>query len=77
VSCGLRDVVAFESAGRPSVLVASAVFEQAAAGQAVKLGAPDARRVFVAHPVQDRTDDEMRALARAAAGDVVAAICAA
>jgi hypothetical protein len=64
VSCGLHDVLSFETAGRPAVLVASDVFEQAAADQAVKLGAPDVRRVFVPHPVQDRTDDELRAMAR-------------
>ncbi len=63
MSCGLQDVLSFEGAGLPAVLVASSVFEQAAADQAVKLGAPDARRVFVPHPIQDRTDDEMRELA--------------
>lgn len=67
MSCGLQDVLSFEGAGLPSVLVASSVFEQAAADQAAKLGAPGARRVFVPHPIQDRTDAEMRALAVGAA----------
>jgi hypothetical protein len=71
VSCGLRDVLSFEEAGKPSVLVASSVFADAAALQARELGQPDARRVLVSHPVQDRTDDEMRAMARAAVDDVV------
>ena len=31
-------------------------------------------RVFVAHPIQDRTDDEMRALAEHAVDDVLAAV---
>jgi hypothetical protein len=70
VSCGLHDVLAFEEAGRPAVLVASDVFVQAAADQAAKLGAPGVRRVFVPHPVQDRTDDELRAMARALAGEI-------
>ncbi len=74
MSCGLQDVLSFESAGLPSVLVASSVFEQAAADQAAKLGAPGVRRVFVPHPVQDRTDDEMRAMAAAAADALVAAL---
>ncbi len=74
MSCGLQDVLSFEGAGLPSVLVASSVFEQAAADQAVKLGAPGIRRVFVAHPVQDRTDDEMRAMAAAVADDLIAAL---
>ena len=76
MSCGLRDVISFEESGRPGVLVASSVFEQAARDQADALGAPDARRVLVPHPVQDRTDDELRATARAAVDDLVAAISA-
>ena len=72
MSCGLHDVLNFESAGRPSVLVASDVFVQAAADQAAKLGAPGARRVFVPHPVQDRTDDEMRAMAAGLAEELLA-----
>jgi hypothetical protein len=71
VSCGLQDVLSFEGAGLPSVLVASSVFEQAAAEQAAKLGAPAVSRVFVQHPIQDRTDDEMRAMATAAVDDLL------
>jgi hypothetical protein len=74
VSCGLRDVIGFEEAGRPGVLVASSVFAQAAEAQARALGAPDARRVLVPHPIQDRTDDELRALARDAVDELVQAI---
>jgi signal recognition particle GTPase len=76
VSCGLRDVLSFESSGLPSVLVASDVFREAAADQAAKLGAPDVRRVFVAHPVQDRTDEEMREMAAGAADELLRAILA-
>jgi hypothetical protein len=32
------------------------------------------QRVFVPHPIQDRTDDEMRALADSAYESIVAAI---
>ena len=64
MSCGLRDVLEFESAGKPAVLVASSAFEQAAREQAAMLGQPGARRAFVPHPVQDRADEELRALAR-------------
>jgi len=74
VSCGLRDVIGFEEAGRPGVLVASSVFADAAVAQAEALGAPDARRVLVPHPVQDRTDDELRTMARDAVDDLVRAI---
>jgi hypothetical protein len=74
VSCGLRDVVEFEAAGRPAVLVASDAFAQAADEQAGKLGQPELRRAFVAHPVQDRTDDEMRALADAIVDEALAGL---
>jgi hypothetical protein len=74
VSCGLRDVIGFEEAGRPGVLVASSVFADAALAQAEALGAPDARRVLVPHPVQDRTDEELKTMARDALEDVVRAI---
>jgi uncharacterized membrane protein len=63
VSCGLRDVAEFEAAGRPAVLVASAAFERTAGEQARRLGAPGLARLFVPHPVQDRTDDELREMA--------------
>jgi len=74
VSCGLRDVIGFEESGRPGVLVASSVFADAATAQARALGAPDARRVLVPHPIQDRTDDELRAMARAVVDDLLAAL---
>jgi hypothetical protein len=70
VSCGLRDVLEFERAGKPSVLIASSAFVDAAEKQARMLGQPDARRVFVEHPIQDRTDDELRELARAALAQI-------
>jgi hypothetical protein len=69
-------VLAFETAGRPAVLVASGVFEQAATDQAAKLGAPDVRGVLVEHPVQDRTDEELRAMAQAVAARLRAALAA-
>ena len=70
MSCGLRDVLEFERVGRPSVLIASSAFVDAAEKQARMLGQPDARRVFVQHPIQDRTDDELRELAQAAVGEI-------
>jgi hypothetical protein len=75
VSCGLRDVLELETLDTPAVLVASDAFVQAADDQARKLGQPGIRRTFVAHPVQDRTDDELRDAARAVVDDVVAQLC--
>ena len=57
----------------PGVFVASDVFVDAAAAQSAALGFP-AARVFVAHPIQDRTDEEMVALADAAIEGVVALV---
>jgi hypothetical protein len=76
VSCGLRDVVEFEGAGKPAVLIASDAFVEAAADQAAKLGQPELRRAFVAHPIQDRTDDELRALAAESVEQALAALTA-
>jgi len=55
------------------VFVASTEFVDAAVAQAAALGV-DPARVFVPHPIQDRTDDEMRALADAAFDDIIAAV---
>jgi hypothetical protein len=71
VSCGLRDVLSFETQNKPAVLVASSVFEQAAAHQAAALGQPDIRRVLVPHPIQDRTDEELRKLANDAVDEIL------
>ncbi len=76
MSCGLRDVLEFEALDRPAVLIASGAFVYAATEQAALLGQPALRRAFVAHPVQDRTDDELRELARAVADEVFAGLTA-
>jgi len=44
------------------VFIASSEFDEAARAQALALGVTP-RWVLVPHPIQDRTDDEMRALA--------------
>ena len=57
------------------VFLASEVFADAARMQSATLGFP-APFVLVPHPVQDRTDEEMRAAADAAYRAVVAAVSA-
>jgi len=42
--------------------------------QAEALGMNDARCVFVEHPIQDATDDEMRAKAEAVIDQIVVAL---
>jgi len=66
-------MVALEGAGVPSVMVASAEFVDATQAQSRALGATP-HSVFVEHPIQDRTDDEMRAIADAALDDVLRAL---
>ena len=56
------------------MFVASAEFVSAADAQSASLGFPDVARVYTPHPIQDRTDDEMRAYADAALSEIVAAI---
>ena len=58
----MHDIDDIERRGIPAVMVASTPFEDAAQKQADALGL-DVARVFVPHPIQDRTDEEMRELA--------------
>ena len=72
----MHDIVDLEARGVPGVFVASAEFVVAAQSQASSLGFPTVARVFTPHPIQDRTDDEMRAYADAAFAEILAAITA-
>ena len=71
----MHDIADIEARGVPGVFVASAEFVQAAESQARMLGFP-AARVFVPHPIQDRTDDEMREYADKAYDEIVARVTA-
>jgi hypothetical protein len=72
----LQDIKNLDSRGIPGGFIASEVFTKAAHAQAHSLGFQP-RGLFVAHPIQDRTDDEMQALADAAFEDVYALVCSA
>jgi hypothetical protein len=69
----VHDITDLEGRGLPGVFVASSEFVEAAAAQAAALGFEPAA-VFVPHPIQDRTDDEMRALADAAVEEILSAL---
>jgi hypothetical protein len=71
----VHDIVDLEARGVPGVYVATVEFEDGARRQAEALGA-DPAVVFVAHPIQDRTDDEMRTIADVAIEKLVAALTA-
>ena len=72
----MHDIADLELRGIPGVFVASEEFISAAEAQSQALGFPTLRRVFTSHPIQDRTDDEMRAYADAAYDEIVSHIVA-
>ena len=69
----MHDIADFERRGLVGVLLASSEFAAAAdaQGRALGLAVP---YVLVPHPIQDRTDQEMRDLADGAYDAVVAAV---
>jgi len=70
----VHDIADLETRGVPAMFIASDAFVVAADSQSKALGFPSLQRVFVPHPIQDRTDDEMKALADSAYDSIVAAI---
>jgi alkanesulfonate monooxygenase SsuD/methylene tetrahydromethanopterin reductase-like flavin-dependent oxidoreductase (luciferase family) len=71
----MHDIKNLEDLGLVAVAVASSEFTQAAAAQNASLGY-DPAVVFVPHPIQDRTDDEVRALADGAVEAILGALVA-
>lgn len=70
----MHDFAALESQGVIAAFVASTEFISASDTQASALGYARVPAVFVPHPIQDRTDDEMRILAEGALEQVLAAV---
>ena len=62
----MHDLVDYESRGIPSVMVATSEFVNAAEYQASALGMSGVARqaAYVAHPIQDATDAEIRSKAQ-------------
>jgi hypothetical protein len=69
----MHDIRNLEGRGVVSVGIASTEFMVAAESQNKSLGY-DPAVVFIPHPIQDRTDDEMRALAEGALDEILAAL---
>ena len=67
----MHDIVNLEGLGLPGLFIASNEFVAAADAQSTALGA-DPARVFVAHPIQDRTDAELATLADDAVDEILA-----
>lgn len=73
MSCSVHDVAALEERGIPCVFVATEPFVSAREAQAGALGT-DPAVVWLPHPIQDRTDEELWALAEASVDAVLAAL---
>jgi hypothetical protein len=69
----VHDIADLERRGVVGVFLASRVFAEAARVQGAALGFP-APCVLVPHPVQDRTDAELQAVADDCYAQVVAAV---
>jgi hypothetical protein len=67
----VHDIADLERRGIPGVFVASEVFVDAAQIQGEALGFQP-ERVFVTHPIQDRTDSEMATIADNAVAELIA-----
>jgi hypothetical protein len=69
----VHDIADLERRGVVGVFLASAAFAEAARSQGEALGFA-APHVLVPHPVQDRTDAELQAVADAVYAELVAAV---
>ena len=69
----MHDIADLERRGVVGAFVASTEFIDAAVAQATSLGVEPAS-IFVQHPIQDRTDEEMQALADTALDELLRAI---
>jgi len=72
----LHDSTKLESIGIPTVPIATSEFMMAARAQAAALGRPDLDAVYVAHPIQDQTRQEIEARAERALNEIVARLTA-
>jgi len=72
----VHDFVALEGLGVVAMFLASTEFVAASDVQSRALGYASVPAVFVPHPIQDRTDVEMAALADAALDAVLDAVTA-
>lgn len=70
----MHDISDLELRGVPGVFVASEEFVTAAEAQSKSLGYSAIARVFTPHPIQDRTDAEMREYADAVFDAIVAQV---
>jgi hypothetical protein len=68
----LHDTINLENLGIPAVPIATAEFQTAARAQAAALNRPDFDAIYVTHPIQDQTKQEIETRADAALLEIVA-----
>ena len=71
MSCSVHDAVRLEARGIPTAVVGTEPFLDEALEQARLLGMPDYRMVYVPHPVQLLTLEELHAQADAVFDEIV------
>ena len=71
----MHDTLDLEIRGVPSVYVATVEFVDGAEAQAKALGG-DPAAVFVEHPIQDRSDEEMTEIAEKAMAEILGQLLA-
>ena len=72
----MHDSTRLESLGIPAVPVATTEFVTAARAQASALGRSDLDAVYVAHPIQDQTRQEIEAKAEAVLEEIATRLIA-
>jgi hypothetical protein len=72
----LHDTTKLESLGIPAIPVATTEFMRAARAQASALGRADFDAVYVQHPVQDQTIQEIEAKAEAVILQIISRLIA-
>lgn len=73
----MHDTIALEREGIPAVPVATDEFVTAARIQAAAIGRPDLDAVYVAHPIQDQTPEQIAARADAVFDEIIRRLTAA
>jgi hypothetical protein len=67
----LHDTVHLENLGIPAVAIATSEFMTPARIQAGALGRPGFEAIYVPHPIQDQTPEQISARADAVASEIV------
>jgi hypothetical protein len=67
----LHDTINLENLGVPAVAIATAEFQMAARAQAAALNRPDFDAIYVPHPIQDQTAQEIEVRADAVLLEIV------